>query len=310
MKKQRNPAPASLAAALSIALSACASKSATQETFATPGDAVAQMVAAVRADDLARLERILGPGSRDLIHSGDDAVDRERRATFLAHYDEANHIEVADDRSATLYIGKLDWPMPIPLVRSSTPWRFDCEAGREEIQNRRIGRNELSAAQVCLACVDAQMDYALADRDGDGILEYATRFESSPDARDGLHWPSAEGEAPSPLGALVAEAAANGGTDSAAGGQRKPYHGYHYRMLVAQGPHAKGGAYEYTVRDDMIGGCAFVAWPAEYGVSGVMTFVVSHDGEIFEKDLGEETESIAIGMPLFDPDASWRKLPQ
>jgi hypothetical protein len=294
-----------------IAIAACASKPAeqeTQETFSTPESAAAQLVAALRAGDIARLDRILGPDGHDLVDSGDAVADKNVRSAFVARYDEKHSIETSKDGRAILYVGKLEWPMPIPMVRTSEVWRFDTEAGREEILNRRIGANELDAVQTCLAGIDAQREYVAADRDGDGILEYARKFRSSPDARDGLYWPTKAGEPLSPLGEFAARASAEGYVGAKPGEQRKPYHGYYYRILTAQGEHAEGGAYDYMAGDNMIGGCALVAWPAEYAVSGVMTFIVNHDGVVFEKDLGEDTDKIASTMPLYDPGPGWNRV--
>lgn len=289
-----------------LTLGACASRP-PQKSFASPEEAVTQLIAALRADDISQLEQILGPDSQDLLHSGDDVADRNGRKRFVELYDEKHSIDKSKPDVATLCIGKLEWPVPIPIVRGSETWTFDTEAGREEMLNRRIGRNELSAVQVCLACIDAQNEYVEKDRDGDGVLEYAPKFRSTPGAHDGLYWEVKEGEPPSPLGDLAAKAESQGYTPRKSEEERRPYWGYYYRILTAQGANAPGGAYDYMARDDMIGGCAIVAWPAEYGVSGVMTFIVSHDGIVYEKDLGEVTDEVASSMTLFDPDPSWKK---
>jgi hypothetical protein len=206
-----------------------------------------------------------------------------------------------------LTVGRDEWPMPIPLVRDAAGWWFDTSRGREEILNRRIGRNELSAVQVCLAYVDAQREYYVRDPDGDALLQYAQRFRSTPGKRDGLYWDVRPDEAPSPLGALVARAEAAGYPTKRPSGGRIPYWGYYYRIVKAQGSHAPGGAYDYVVRGNMIGGFALVAYPAEYGASGVMTFIVSHDGIVYQKDLGPGTAAAVRALTLFDPDPSWSR---
>jgi Protein of unknown function (DUF2950) len=202
-----------------------------------------------------------------------------------------------------LIMGREDWPFPIPLVRKDGTWRFDTAAGREEILYRRIGRNELDAIETCLAYVDAQQEYAERGVAGNGV--YAQRIVSRPGKKDGLYWPAQSGTDESPLGELAASAAAEG---YRAGQQRAPYHGYYYKVLTRQGPNAPGGALDYVVRGNMIGGFALVAYPAEYRNSGVMTFLVSHQGNVYEKDLGPDTARIAAGMTAFNPDNSWRRV--
>jgi hypothetical protein len=204
-------------------------------------------------------------------------------------------------------VGSEDWPFPIPLVKKDEYWFFDTMAGKEEILNRRIGRNELNAIQVCLAYVDAQREYVLKDRDGNKLLEYAQKFISSKGKKNGLYWEVKEGEKLSPLGPLVAKAAKEGYIGRKPVGKHTPYHGYYYKILKAQGKNAPGGEYDYIVKEKMIGGFASVAYPAEYGNSGVMTFIVNHDGVVYEKDLGKETEKIATAMKKFDPDKTWKK---
>ncbi len=287
---------------IALGLGSCATP---QPGFATPDAAVAELVGALRAGDVTRIESVLGPDSDDVVRSGDDVADREAWRWFVAAYQEQHRIEASADGTRILSIGRDDWPMPIPLVLDGAEWRFDAAAGRDEMISRRIGRNELSAIEVCLAGTDAQREYAEADRDGDGILEYAQRFQSTPGARDGLYWPSKEGEIPSPLGEFAAKAVREGyrGGDSP-----QPYHGYYYRILTAQGEHANGGAFEYVVHGSMIGGHALVAYPAEYGVAGVMTFLVNHEGVVYQQDLGEDTERRAEAMKTFDPDPSWQRV--
>jgi hypothetical protein len=205
-----------------------------------------------------------------------------------------------------IHVGTDDWSFPIPLVKVGEGWRFDPRQGREEIVARRIGRNEIYTMQTCLAYVDAQREYYSEDHDGDGLLEYAQHFASTPAKRDGLYWPTKTGEPPSPLGDLVVRARAEGYRRDQSGGPT-PFYGYLYRILTAQGPGAEGGEYDYIVRGHMIAGFALVAFPAQYGVSGVMTFIVNHDGVVYQKDLGPGTRAAALAMRKFNPDGTWAK---
>ncbi|HUC66075.1 MAG TPA: DUF2950 domain-containing protein [Stellaceae bacterium] len=275
-----------------------------QMSFATPEQAVDALVAATRADSTAELLTVLGPGSRTLISSGDAVADAEARRKFVSAYETANQIMRESDDRAILAVGKDGWTFPFPIVKQGETWAFDASAGAEEILDRRIGANELSAIQVCRAYVDAQRDYAARDPEHSGLLSYAQKFKSSPGRHDGLYWPAAAGEKDSPLGPLVAQARAAGyGAKPVKG--RTPYHGYYYRILTGQGPAAKGGAYSYIVKGHMIAGFALVAFPAQYGVSGVMTFIVNNDGVVYEQDLGPDTAERAETMKLFNPDSSW-----
>jgi hypothetical protein len=218
-----------------------------------------------------------------------------------------NKLEKETDKKVTLVVGTHDWPFPVPIVKKGETWVFDTMAGKEELLNRRIGRNELNTIKVCLAYVDAQREYALKDRDGDGLLEYAQKFRSTAGKKDGLYWQAKEGEEQSPLGDLAARAVKEGYTSKKPGDNPVPYHGYFYKILKAQGKNAPGGAYDYVVKGSMIGGFALVAYPAEYGNSGVMTFIVNHDAVVYEKDLGKDTAKIASTMTKYDPDKSWKK---
>ena len=296
-----------LMAAAVIALliaGAAHAQTAKQRTFASPEEAVKAMVEALKSNDLKALEEILGPGSRDLIVSGDPVADRAIRERFVKQYDEKKRLEQKED-TVVLSVGNDDWPSPIPIVKKDGLWRFDAEAGREEMLARRIGKNEWSTIQFCLANVDAQREYVSKDRDGDGILEYAQKFGSDKGKKNGLFWKVKEGEEQSPLGPLAAVAHKQGYTRK--GENPQPFHGYYYRILTGQGKNAAGGAYSYLVRGNMIGGFALVAYPAKYGVSGVMTFIVNHDGVVYEKDLGKNTEKTAQAMKVFDPDSTWKK---
>jgi hypothetical protein len=262
---------------------------------------------AVKGNDEKELLAILGPAGKELISSGDEIADRTGRDRFVKAFEEMNKLVNENDEKMILHVGSRDWPFPIPLVKKGETWFFDTMAGREEILNRRIGRNELNAIQVCLAYVDAQREYALKDRDGDKLLEYAQKFVSGKGQKNGLYWGTKEDEPQSPLGPLIATAAREGYTGKRPVGRRSPYHGYYYKILKSQGKNAPGGEYDYMVNGKMIGGFALIAYPAEYGNSGVMTFIVNHDGVVYEKDLGKDTEKIAAAVKKFDPDKTWKK---
>jgi hypothetical protein len=272
-----------------------------QESFDSPDAAFSALVAAVKSGMKQDIIKVLGPEGEDIINSGDDVADADARSKFVAAYD-AKHTVKVDGKRATLLIGADDFPFSVPLYRAKSGWEFDTDRGRQEILFRRIGRNELDTIQTILAFVDAQDEYAEKDR-GDGAGVYAQRIVSSPGKKDGLYWPSDSND--SPLGALAAEASAEG---YKAGSEPRPYHGYYYRILTQQGASAPGGAMSYIVKGKMIGGFALVAWPADYANSGVVTFIVSHAGAVYEKDLGENTDAIVKSMTSFDPDRSWRKV--
>jgi len=296
-----------LAAALScVGVGPAALAAEKQKTFGSPEDAANALAAASRASDVKALESILGPGSARLIRSGDAVADRRGRERFAQAYAEASKVERQGDAKAILMIGKDEWPMPIPMVKGKDGWRFDARQGGEEVLNRRVGRNELSTVQVMLAYVDAQREYYLRNPRNDKLLHYAQKFGSVPGKRDGLYFPTKAGEAPSPLGPLFTKAKAAGyGKDE--DGLPDPYYGYRYRILTRQGPDAPGGAYDYVVQGRMIGGFALIAWPASYGSSGVMTFIVNHDGVVYEKDLGPDTAAAAGKITRFNPDKTWKR---
>jgi hypothetical protein len=280
---------------------------ANQKTFKSPEEAVKALIEAVRGNDTKELLAIFGPSGKELVFSGDKVADETGRERFIKAYEEMNKLVSENDTKVILHVGKGDWPFPIPVVKRGEYWLFDTMAGREEILNRRIGRNELSAIQVCLAYVDAQREYILKDRDEDKLLEYARRLQSRRGKKNGLYWEAKEGEEQSPLGPLIAKAAREGYIGRRLLGRRNPYHGYHYKILKAQGKNAPGGEHDYIVEGKMIGGFALVAYPNEYGNSGVMTFIVNQDGVVYEKDLGKETEKTARAMKKFDPDETWKK---
>jgi hypothetical protein len=276
-------------------------KAEAQRTFATPEQAAAALADAIRSNDRAHIHSVLGPVSVNLIHSGDAVQDAAGRQRFLDAYATGVKIDPSGDARVTLLIGSEQFPFPFPLVKSATGWKFDSTAGSEEVLNRRIGRNERSAIQVCLAYVDAQREYATKDRDKDGLLEYAQKFVSTTGKRDGLYWDTREGEAASPLGPLSTRAKEQGYANF------EPYYGYYYKILTGQGADAPGGALSYIVRGQMIGGFALVAYPARWGASGVMTFICNHQGAVYEKNLGKDTPAIAERMTRYNPDASWKK---
>lgn len=277
----------------------------TQRTFATPEEAVESLVAAARAGDRKGIVDILGPGSGNDLSSGDAVADRATREQFVASYAQRKEITKEGDR-AYLSIGADAFPFAFPLVRKGDRWRFDTAAGREELLARRIGENELTAIDVLRAIVDAQVEYASEDRNGNGVYEYATKFASTPGKRDGLYWRVKAGEPPSPLGELVASASSEGYAKQKG---PVPYHGYYYRLLRGQGPDAATGRVDYVVRGRAIGGFAVVAWPAKYGNSGVMTFIVNHEGTVFERDLGAGTSATVAAMQRFNPGSGWSRVP-
>ena len=274
-----------------------------QSTFRSSQEAVDALVTAVRSGKPDDIVAVLGPEGRELVSSGDNVADAAARDRFIKAYDEAHKIEQAADNRAILVVGADDFPFPIPLVEATGAWRFDTAAGKEEILDRRIGANELAAIEVVRAYVDAQREYAEADRDGNGP-QYARHLMSTEGKRDGLYWPTAEGETESPIGPLVGEARAEGYTRHSGG--PTPYHGYVFRILTEQGINAEGGARDYIVGGRMIGGFGLVAAPAQYGNSGVMSFIVNQDGKVFEKDLGADTEDLAASMTNFNPNSSWK----
>jgi hypothetical protein len=276
-----------------------------QKRFQSPDEAVQALVAASRADDLKTMQVILGPGSEELISSGDSVADNAGRDKFVASYEQKHSLEARTTNTRILHIGADDWSLPIPIVKKGNGWVFDIRKGKKEILNRRIGRNELQVIDVIEAYVDAQHEYASKDYRGGGKVEFAQRFISTPGNRDGLYWEAKEGEKQSPLGPLIAQAAKEGySTD----GNLSPFHGYYFKILKGQGKLAGGGKYEYVVKDKMILGYALVAYPAEYGNSGVMTLMVNQEGIILEKNLGSGTKRLAEAMKVFNPDKSWKKV--
>jgi len=274
--------------------------------FNSPQEAVAAIVAAVREHDTAKAVAILGTDAEDIIFSGDKVEGKEEAADFVKKYDEKHRLEMMSPTSATLIIGKDDWPFPIPVVKSGKRWFFDVAAGKEEILNRRIGENELDVIQVMQAYVEAQLEYASKDRDGDGVLEFAQQIKSDEGKKNGLYWPVKEGEEISPIGLFVAAAASEGYSDNSS--KPEPYNGYYYKIITRQGENAPGGAYDYIVNGNMILGFALIAYPAKYGVSGIMTFGVNQEGVVYEVDLGEKTAEIVNKKIKYNLEKTWRKV--
>jgi len=302
------------AAARRVALLACllltwplASFAAGQRSFPTPEAAVVALVAALESNDEPALVAIFGEEHKNVVVTGDAANDAAKRAEAAALFKRYHALDDSVPDRRVLLIGERAWPLPIPLIRRSSGWRFATEEGVQEILNRRIGGNERSAVVVLRAYVEAQREYASRDRDGDGVLQYAGKLSSTPGKFDGLYWPAdtGRGEEASPLGPLIAQSAAY------LSGHKKgdAYRGYHFRILSRQGPGAAGGAYNYVINGRLIAGFALVAYPDAYGDSGVMTFVVNQNGKVFEKDLGKSTGAIAERMARFDPGAGWRETP-
>jgi hypothetical protein len=279
------------------------------KTFPTYRAAVTAFMAAIRANDDAAMKQILGERERELLSSGNADQDETARLKFLERYDQAHAVVRQGPDKVTLTVGPSAWPVPFPIVRADGTWHFDATAGAQEIAYRRIGHNELDAIRVCRALYTAQKQYAANAHDGTPAGTYAQRFRSEPGTENGLYWEVKEGELQSPTGSLVAEATNEGNDSAKQSGKPTPFHGYLYRILKAQGSQVRGGAKDYVVDGKMTGGFAFVAYPAEYGSSGVMTFLVGPRGVVYQKDLGETTEEVAKGLAAFDPDSTWKVAP-
>jgi hypothetical protein len=300
---RRAAALARLAAVLCTLVLATASPASAQQSYKSPEEAADALANAAKRGDRTGMLTVLGHDSIDILSSGDPTDDTATRERFVTAYEAKHQISKEGDDKAILVIGQDDFPFPIPLARKDGAWRFDTAAGREEILARRIGRNELAAIQTCLAFVDAQHEYAEKRVAGQGV--HAQRIVSRPGKKDGLYWPAQPGEDESPLGELAARAAAEG---YRAGEGKTPYHGYFFRILTRQGSNAPGGPLDYRVDGKMIGGFALVAYPANYGNSGVMTFLVNHQGVVYEKDLGRRSAAIVAAMSAFNPDRTWRRV--
>ncbi len=289
-----------LTASAMVMAAAAMLQAAPVQTFSTPQEAAAAMVDAAEHNDTAALLKMFGPGGKDIVESGDPAEDKAGRADCarLAH----EKLQINPDQGAAdkmiVFIGEQEWPFPVPLVQKDGKWSFDSMQGKFEVLARRIGKNEMTAMEICRGYVEAQYSYSEQDYDKDGILEYAQKIVSTPGKQDGLYWDGAT---------IVPKAFADAAENSAeAGRKHEAYHGYYFRVLKAQGPDAMGGAFSYVVKGEMIGGFALVAWPAEYGVSGIHTYIVNHRGIVYEKDMGSTTSSLAKQMSRFNPDKSWK----
>jgi len=271
-----------------------------QKTFRSAEDAANALVTAAQANDEKMMLQILGPNGEQIVSSGDETEDANSRANFVGKYREMHRLVKEPDGTTTLYIGAENWPTPIPLVYQGNSWYFDTEAGKQEVLYRRIGRNELSAIRVCQELVAAQREYSAEHK------EYARKIFSDEEQHNGLYWKAAAGEPQSPIGPLVASAVAQGYAPSQPGAPT-PYRGYYFHVLTRQGKNAPGGAKNYVVNGRMTDGFAFVAYPAEYRSSGVMTFIVTEDGVVYQKDLGRKTDVLAKDMKEYDPNPSWQK---
>jgi hypothetical protein len=277
----------------------CMAQQPGQKTFSSPEDAGNALVTAAQNNDEKTMLDILGPDGKQIVSSGDDAEDAESRASFVQRYQQMHRLVKEPDGNTILYIGAENWPTPIPLVNNSSSWYFDTEAGKKEILYRRIGRNEISTISVCQELAAAQKEYYSAQHN-----EYAQNIFSDEGQHNGLYWKAAEGESQSPIGPLVASAFVTGKSQ---GGAPTPYRGYYYRMLTRQGKNGLGGAKSYIANGKMTEGYAFVAYPAEYRSSGVMTFIVNEDGVVYQKDLGKKTDTLAKDMKEYNPNSSWQK---
>jgi len=276
------------------------------KAFSSPEEAVKALIDVCKLNDTHALLAIVSPEAKDIFSSGDDVADKAERARFVENYEAKNRLEQKNPETVILCVGNEDAPFPVPIVKKGEKWYFDVAAGKEEILNRRIGRNELSVIESMHAYVDAQREYATMKGSGNApLVEYAQKVWSDVGKKNGLYWPAKEGEEMSPLGPLVAQAIT-------AGYQKKkdaptPYHGYYYKIVKAQGKNAPGGKYDYVVNGKMILGFALVAWPADYGNSGIMTFIVNQENTVYQKDLGSETARIAGALKKYDPDKTWKK---
>jgi hypothetical protein len=276
-----------------------------EKTFASPGEAALALYTAVKAHDSQTVAAIFGSNSSDILHTGDDVADKNMADNFVRAYEQMHRVVVEPDQTVTLYIGAENWPLPIPIVKNSAgAWYFDTESGRQEILQRRVGGNENDAVVVLANLVQAQMDYASALREGDNTKHYALKFLSDEGRQNGLYWKTGDNDPPSPIGPQLVSAASEG--YKLEQGKNTPFHGYYYRMLTKQGPAAKGGALDYVVNGKLTRGFAFVAYPAEYRNSGVMTFIVNQTGIIYQQDLGAQTADVNSAIQEYNPGSGWQ----
>lgn len=296
------------AAAQTAPAASSPSPTASQQNFASAGDAVNALVKALQANDQKSLLAIFGPGGEKLVASGDPVADTAARQKFLALYAESHVLTPQPDGSVTLVVGNDDWPMPIPIIQAGGHWQFDATTGAQDIIDRRIGRNELLTIQVLLSAVAAEQDYFERMKEANGSGVYAQHLYSTPGQHDGLYWDVAPGEPDSPMGPFIAQAQDQGYPGATQKGVQTPYHGYYFHLLKIQGPDAPGGAANYIQNGKMTGGFAFMAWPVSYGSGGIMTFIVDQDGVVFQKDLGRDTLRTVSTINSFDPDMSWARI--
>ena len=279
-------------------------QTANEKVFSSPGEAVLAIYKAVKADDSNALNAIFGSNADKILHTGDDVADKNALSSFLRRYDQMHRVVIEPDQTATLYVGADNWPMPISLVKNSSgSWYFDTESGMKEILYRRVGNNENDAIDVLHSLIDAQKEYASTTHDDEKVKQYAVKVFSDEGKHNGLYWKTADNEPPSPVGPLLAGASDEGYTRKQ--GQPMPFHGYIYRLLTRQGAAAKGGARDYMTNGKLTRGVAFLAYPAEYRNSGVMTFIVNQDDVVYESDLGPDTAKKAVAISEFNPDKSW-----
>jgi Protein of unknown function (DUF2950) len=277
-----------------------------EKTFSSPGEAVLALYNAAKSNDTQAMDAIFGANAKAILNTGDPVADKNRIADFVRRYDQMHRVVIEPDGTVTLYVGAENWPSPIPIVKNSSgKWYFDTESGMKEILYRRIGTNENDAIETLQTLVEAQREYASTTRDGDKTKHYALKFVSTEGKQDGLYWKTDESQSPSPIGPLIADAASQG--YDVQQGKPTPFHGYYYRMLTKQGAAAKGGARDYMVNGQLTRGFAFVAYPAEYRNSGVMTFIVNQDGVVYEKDLGPDTAKLGADMTEYNPDNTWAR---
>jgi hypothetical protein len=278
-----------------------------EKTFASPGEAALALYTAAKSNDTQALAVIFGTNANDIMHTGDDVADKKMGDDFIRRYEQMHRVVLEPDQTVTLYIGAENWPLPISIVKNSSgAWYFDTESGMQEILRRRVGTNENDAIEVLYALVAAQEDYASEPRDGDTTKHYAQRFLSDEGKHNGLFWKTSDNEPPSPIGPLLVSAASEG--HKMQQGQAEPFHGYYYHILTKQGAAVKGGARDYIVDGKLVRGFAFVAYPAKYRNSGVMTFVVNQSGVVYQKDLGEKTSDLASTMQEYNPDSTWERV--
>jgi hypothetical protein len=305
-----------LAATFVLAVGSSGAEAQAQATFASPEEALQALVRAAKDSDRATLANLFGPEYERLL-SGDDAEDKKDLSEFAGAVHDSARLEKRNDTRYVITVGRDNWPMPVPVVQRDGKWMFDSKAGLEEVVNRRIGEDELSAIATCRAYAVAQWEYyTQGDWDRDGVAEYAQKLVSTPGKHDGMYWETAEGDDPSPLGKLVAAASAEIHVPAQAASNsaqstitREPYHGYDFKILTRQGPHAPGGAYSYIINGNMIAGYALVAYPDEWSHSGTMTFIINQQGRVYEKNLSRDTAKIVAAMGVYDPDPSWKLVP-